>query len=125
MILAKRWCAVENSHNNSSKKYTMDLNHVFANCSDQMEIYPLNFSEIAEQLIKDKDMHQQKVTIKVKETLIENTYVLCKNSKMIILKTLQHCAVACYHHYPQHPGHTLLEETLRSAMYWKNLPKDV
>ena len=103
----------------------MDLNHVFANCSDKEEIYPLTVSEISEEHIKDKDLQQQKVTTKLKETLIENTYVLCKEGKMIIPKTLQHHAVAWYHHYLQHPGHTRLEDTLRSAMYWKNIRKDV
>ena len=51
----------------------------------------------------------------------ENIIKLNKNGKLIIPKTLQTRAVAWYHHYLQHPGHTRLEETLRSAMYWKNL----
>jgi hypothetical protein len=32
----------------------MDLNHVFAICSDKKEIYPLKVSEIAEEQTKDK-----------------------------------------------------------------------
>jgi hypothetical protein len=54
MILSKCWCAVETSHKNSSKKYTMDINHVFANLSDKEEMYPLTVSEIAEEQIKDQ-----------------------------------------------------------------------
>ncbi len=26
-----------------------------------------------------------------------------------------------YHHYLQHPGHTRLEETMKSAIYWKGM----
>ena len=99
---------------------------VFANRSDKEDIYPLIVREIAEEQIKDKDLQQKKVKTKFEETIIENTYVLCKEGKMIIPKSLQQGAVASwYRHYLQHPGHTPLEETLRSAMYWKNLRKDV
>ena len=43
MILAKRWCAVSNTHtkNSNSINSTMDLNHVFANHRDKEENYPL------------------------------------------------------------------------------------
>jgi hypothetical protein len=47
--------------------------------------------------------------------------VLCKNGKLIIPASLQHRAVALYHHYLQHPGHSRLEETMRSVMYWKGM----
>ena len=77
----------------------MDLNHVFANRRDKEDIYPLTVSEIAEEQTKDKSLQQLKSTSKFEETQIENTYVLCKNGKMIIQKTLQKLAVACYHHY--------------------------
>ncbi len=30
-------------------------------------------------------------------------------------------AVKWYHHYLQHPGHSLLEETMNAAMYWKGM----
>ena len=54
----------------------MDLNHVFANCSDKEEIYPLTVSQIAEEQTKDKGLQQQRSTSKFEETLIENIYVL-------------------------------------------------
>ncbi len=38
--------------------------------------------------------------------LVDNTYVVCKDGKMIVPKPLQRCAVLWYHHYLQHPGHT-------------------
>ena len=103
----------------------MDMNHVFANRSDEGEIYPLTVKEIAEEQLIDQVLQQQKVKLNYEETLIEDTYVLCKNGKLVIPKTLQRRAVQWYHHYLQHPGHTRLEETLRAAMYWKNLRKDV
>ncbi len=53
--------------------------------------------------------------------LIENTKVLCKDDKLIIPASLQHRAVSWYHHYLQHPGHSRLEETMRSVMYWKGM----
>eukprot|EP00804_Cyclotella_cryptica_P022986 CCRYP_014983-RA/>CCRYP_014983-RA protein AED:0.46 eAED:0.46 QI:0/0/0/1/0/0/3/0/200 len=40
---------------------------------------------------------------------------------MVIPKSLQHRAVAWFHHYLQHPGTKRLEETLRLSMYWKGL----
>ena len=63
------------------------------------QIYLLTVSEIAEEQTKDKSLQQQMSTSNVEETLIENTYVLCKNGKIIIPKTLQKRAVAWYHHY--------------------------
>jgi hypothetical protein len=53
--------------------------------------------------------------------LIEDTKVLCKNSKIIIPTSLRHRAVSWYHHYLQHPGHLRLEERMRSVMYWKGM----
>ncbi len=53
--------------------------------------------------------------------LIEDTKVLCKNGKIIIPTSLRHRAVSWYHHYLQHPGHSHLEETMRSMMYWKGM----
>ena len=47
-----------------------------ANHSDKEDIYPPTVREVAEEQIKDKDLHQQKVTAKFEETQIENTYVL-------------------------------------------------
>ncbi len=47
--------------------------------------------------------------------------MLYKNGKLIIPTSLQHRAVAWYHHYLQHPGHSRLKETMRSMMYWKGM----
>ncbi len=51
--------------------------------------------------------------------LIEDTKVLCKNGKLIIPASLRHRAVSWIHYYLQHPGHSCLEKTIRSVMYWK------
>ena len=126
MTLAKCWCTVETDTNKSSSEQNMDINHVFANRSDEEEeVYPPTVSEIAEEQILDKALQKRKKTCKYEETLIDNTLVLCKNGKLVIPKTLQHNIVAWYHRYLQHPGHTRLEETLRSAMYWPGLRRDV
>jgi hypothetical protein len=99
---------------------------VFANCSKEEEIFPLTTPEIAE---------AQKANVKLKRcfrrsavldkglevSLVDDTYVVCKDCKMIIPKLLQRCAVLWYHHYLQHPGHTQLEETLKATMYWKGM----
>jgi hypothetical protein len=53
--------------------------------------------------------------------LIEDTKVLCKNGKVRIPTSLCQQAVKWYHHYLQHPGHSRLEEMMRSVMYWKGM----
>jgi len=57
--------------------------------------------------------------------LVENTKVLCKDSKMVIPTSILLHAVAWYHHYLHHPGNTYREETLCLSMYWKGLRKIV
>ncbi len=47
--------------------------------------------------------------------------MLCKNGKLVVPASLQHRAIAWYHHYLQHPGHARLEETMRSMMYLKGI----
>ena len=77
MILTKRWCAIEQSAQPENEQ-NMDLNYVFANCSDKDEIFPLTVSKIEEEQLKDKALQQEKLLMKFEETLIENTSVLCK-----------------------------------------------
>jgi hypothetical protein len=82
---------------------------VFANRSKEEEIFSLTTPEIAE---------AQKADVKLKHCfrcnavldkelevrLVDNTYVVCKDGKMIIPKPLQVRVVLWYHHYLQHPG---------------------
>jgi hypothetical protein len=99
---------------------------VFANCSEEDEIYPLTTAEIAaaqwadaslKHLFKWKAVIDQGLEIK----LIENTTCVCKDGWLVIPKPLQVRAVKWYHHYLQHPGHTRLEQTMIAAMYWKGM----
>ena len=48
MTFTKCWCEVTNSHNDSTSTHEESMTHVFANCSDEGEIYPLTVTEIAE-----------------------------------------------------------------------------
>ena len=77
MILTKNWCAIE-QFAQPDNEHNMDINYVFTNRSDEEEIVPLTISEIAEEQLKDKALQHQKVLMKLEETLIKNTYVLCK-----------------------------------------------
>jgi hypothetical protein len=88
--------------------------------------YPLATEEIAEAPQADTSLkHLFKHTAVVDQgleiKLIENTTCVCKDGWLVILKPLQVRAVKWYHHYLQHPGHTHLEETMNTVMYWKGM----
>jgi hypothetical protein len=102
------------------------MNEVFANCSDEDEIYPLTTVDIAaaqqadaslKHLFKRNAVIDQGLEIK----LIEITTCVCIDGRLVIPKPLQVRAVKWYYHYLQHPGHTRLEETKNAAMYWKGM----
>jgi hypothetical protein len=106
--------------------YCFCMNEVFANCSEEDKIYPLTKVEIAaaqrtnaslKHLFKRNAVIDQGLEIK----LIKNTTCVCKDGQLVIPKPLQVRAVKWYHHYPQHPRHTCLEETMNTAMYWKGM----
>jgi hypothetical protein len=83
---------------------------VFANCNEEEEIFPLTTSEIAEvQKANSKLKHCFRRNAKIAEglevRLVDDTYVVCKDGKIMIPKPLQRRAVLWYHHYLQHPGH--------------------
>jgi hypothetical protein len=102
------------------------MNEVFANRSDDNEIYPLTTEEIAaaqradaslKHLFKCNAVIDQGLEIK----LIENTTWVYKDGWLVIPKPLQVRAVKWYHYYLQHPGHTRLKETMNTVMYWKGM----
>ena len=93
------------------------MNIVFANCSEEDKMYPLTVREITGAQETDAALKKWISSEKYKKLLVENTLVLCKDGKLVIPKHLQHFAVSWYHHYLQHPGHTYLKETLKTAMY--------
>jgi hypothetical protein len=99
---------------------------LFANCSNEDEIYPLTTADIAaaqqadaslKHLFKCNAVIDQGLEIK----LIENMTCVCKDGQLVIPKPLQVCAIKWYHHNLQHSGHTRLEETMNTAMYWKGM----
>ncbi len=103
-----------------------NLNEVFANRSKEEEIFPLTIPEIAEAQKADSKLkhcfkHNTELDKRLDVRLIDNTYVVCKNARMIIPKPLQRHAVLWYHHYLQHPGHTQLEEIMIATIYWKGM----
>ncbi len=107
MTVSKHWYNLEKDTNKHK-----DLNFMFANHGEEDEIYPLTTIEIAEAQRKDQELkaYFKKNAIMPKKDvclqLVEDTTVLCKNGKLIIPASLQHRAVARYHHYLQHPGHS-------------------
>jgi hypothetical protein len=121
----KKWCELDIDSDNLDS-YTNkqdDWNHLFAHHKEEDKIYPLILTEIADAQHKDQELKvyfknnakmQQKYIVLL---LIEDTKVLCKNGKVIIPTSLRHRAVSWFHHYLQHPGHSHLEETVRSMMY--------
>jgi hypothetical protein len=129
MTVSKQWCKLDLDSNNLDS-YTNkhdNWNLVFARHEKEDEIYPLTVTEIADAQCKD---HELKIYFKKNAKmpqkdigfhLIEDIKVLCKNGKLMILASLRHRTVSWYHHYLQHPGHSYLEETMRSVMYWKGM----
>jgi hypothetical protein len=103
------------------------INEVFANPSDEDEIYPLTTEEIAEAQRADVSLlrHLFKCNAGIDQgleiKLIENTTCVCKDGWLVIPKPLQVHAVKWYHHYLQHPGNRCLEEKMNAAMYWKGM----
>ena len=84
------------------------MNNVFANRSNEEDIYPLTVKEIAKAQELDRHFKATAQQEKYKKTLIKNTLAFCKNEKLVIPWSPQHRAVSWYHHYLQHPGNTRL-----------------
>jgi hypothetical protein len=47
MTFSKCWCEYRHTHNDSTNKHNYSMNNVFANHSNEEEIYPLTVQEIA------------------------------------------------------------------------------
>ena len=94
------------------------MNQVFANRSEDEEIYPLTEKEIVEAQKADPILtHLFKSNAVLSKglelQLVENESCICHEGKLVIPKPLQRRATMWYHHYLQHPGHTRLEETMK------------
>ncbi len=129
MTALKNWCKLDIDSDNLDS-YTDkhdDWNLVFAHHKEEEEVYPLTLTEIADAQRKDQELKaycKKNATMPQKDIgihLIEDTKVLCKNGKVMILTSLWHRAVSWYYHYLQHPGHSRLKETMSSVMYWKGM----
>ncbi len=100
---------------------------MFSHHKEEDEIYPLMLTERADAQRKDQELKVYfKKSAKMPQKdiglhLIEDIKVLCKNGKLLVPSSLRHRAVSWYHHYLQHPGHSCLEEMMRSVMYWKSM----
>ena len=128
ITFAQCWCHYTSSQEESTSLsvYMQEsMNLVFVNQDDEDAIYPLTTREIAEAQKHDVELNTMTEKYGYTTQLVENTKVLCKDNKMVIPTSLQHRAVAWYHHYLQHPGNMCLEETLYLSMYWKGLRKTV
>ncbi len=117
-------CYNENNPGNVTQE--CNLNKLFANCSKEEEIFPLTTPEIAEAQkadvkLKHSFRHNAVLDKGLEVRLVDDTYMVCKDGKMIIPKPLQRHPVFWYHHCLQHPGHTQLEETMKATMYWKGM----
>ena len=129
MAVSKNWCKLDIDSDNLDS-YTDkhdNWNLVFAHHKEEDKIYPLTLTEIANAQRKDQELKvyfKKNAKMPQKDIglhLIEDTKVLCKNGKVMIPTSLRHRAVSWYHHYLQHPGHSHLEEMMRSMMYWKGM----
>jgi hypothetical protein len=129
MMVSKKWWKLDIDSDNLDL-YTNkhdDWNLKFTHHKEEEEVYPLTLTEIADAQRNNQELkaYLKKNAIMPKKDiilhLIEDTKVLCKNGKVMIPTSLWLRAVSWYHHYLQHPGHSRLEETMRSVMYWKGM----
>jgi hypothetical protein len=125
MMFSKFWSCY-NKTQDQDKINPIEMNQVFANRSEEEEIYPLMVKEIVEaqraDLILAHFFKSNAVLSKGLELqLVENESCICHEGKLVIPKPLQRRATIWYHHYLQHPGHIRLEETMKAVIYWKGM----
>ena len=96
MTFTKHWCDIDHAtHTNSNtQQHIESMNYVFANRSEDEEIYPLTIKEIAEEQLKDWSLRELFEDDISDVCLIEDIKVLCKDGKLVIPKSHQNQAVA-------------------------------
>ena len=101
MTFAQCWCYL-----NSTQQYEASIvnnkesmNLVFANQHEEDSIYPLTTREIAESQQQENHLITKAEQECYSIQLVKNIYVLCKEDKMVIPKSLQHHVKAWFHHY--------------------------
>ena len=119
MTFAQCWCYHNSTqqHKASPANSKDSMNLVFANQSEEDAIYSLTTREIAEAPQQDSDLKTQAEKEGYSTQLVKNIEVLCKQGKIVILKSLQHHGVVLFHYYLQRPRTKRLKETLCLSMY--------
>jgi hypothetical protein len=124
MMFSKFWsCFIETQ--DPDEINTIEIDHVFANRSEEDEIFPLTVNKIVEAKLTRFSKHLFKSNAVLSKglelQLVENESCICHEGRLVIPRPLQRRATIWYHHYLQHPGHTRLEETMKAAIYWKGM----
>ncbi len=94
---SKLWCCYNKNYPGNEMQACYP-NQVFANCSKEEEIFSLTTPEIAEAQktngkLKHCFKHNRALDKGLDVRLLDNTYLLCKDGRMIIPKPLQMRAV--------------------------------
>ncbi|MCP4749115.1 MAG: hypothetical protein GY874_23720, partial [Desulfobacteraceae bacterium] len=113
-------------------KHVLTKQDVFANTKgDKNDIYPPTVTEIAQTQKRDPKLKglfkkDPKLIKDMSLKVIDETDIIVyKNKRLVIPDSMTDQVVQWYHHYLMHPGHTQLAETLKAAMYWKDMLSDV
>jgi hypothetical protein len=125
IIFSKFWSCFSETQD-PDKTNTIEMNHVFANHSEEDEIFPLTVKEIVEAKKADpilKPFFKSNAVLSkgLELQLVENKSCICHEGKLVIPKPLQRCTTIWYHHYLHHPRHTRLEETMKAVIYWTGM----
>ena len=125
MMFSKFWSCFKETQD-PDESNTIKLNHVFANRSKEDEIFSLTVKEIeiaqnADPILTYFFKSNAVLSKGLELQLVENESCICHEGKLVIPKPLQRRATMWYHHYLQHPGHTRLEETMKTAIYWQGM----
>ena len=122
LMYSKLWSHYHKTQGDSNEGRTIQLNQWFANRNEEDEVYPLTVKEIVEaqkanSTLKQYFKRNAVLDIGLELLLIENESCICHKGRLVLPKPLQSHAVMWYHHYLQDPGHTRLEETMKSLIY--------
>ena len=110
MMFSKFWSCFKETQD-PGELNTIEMIHVFANRSEEDEIFPLTMKEIVEAQKADpilKHLFKSNAVLSkgLELQLVENKGCICHVGKLVIPKQLQRRATIWYHHYLQHPKHT-------------------
>ena len=112
-------------NNNNNKAYHYDEHYLPEN------VYPLRYHHISLAQNKEKDLmgavksNNHNYTLESFPGGGKKCLLLCKNKKIVILKSLQRRIIEWYHTMICHPGENRTELTIRQHFWWKGLQQDV